>query len=272
MAWWWAFKQAPAATGVGSPRAPHCLRPGHPLPGPQPLACNVGEESFLGLWEAGACKLQGLPGECPPHTARPDSHQAPEPHLHANGSPDPCSVPPAPPQPSGLLCPEASAHLLGSDDTRCVFWGVLICGNRGLTTSLGAAGSQSSQRSGVSKVRTGRALGPAGAVQGGHWAPRLPGGSRLSSACFLLSSTACTLPRTAAQPQLVPFPGRILHPLKETVRGWGGGISGSPPACPQAHCSTSCLGPWGLRPPPQAWGGPPGVLGRLWVRVYKTGL
>lgn len=54
------------------------------------------------------------------------------------------------------------AHLLGSDETHHVFFlrGVLICWNRGLSTSPGAASSQSNQGSEFRKVRTGRMLGP----------------------------------------------------------------------------------------------------------------
>lgn len=99
-------------------------------------------------------------------------------------------------------------------------------------------------------MKTGRALGPAGAVQGGHWAPHLPGGSRLSSACFPLSSTACPFPRTAAQPPAGAYP-----PSSEgDSKGLGWGILGSPPACPQAHFLSGSLGPLptstGLGSPP----------------------
>lgn len=61
------------------------------------------------------------------------------PHLHA--SPDPCSAPRSPSLPVwGFSVLRPPAHLLGSDETHHVFFlggGVLICWNRGLSSSRG---------------------------------------------------------------------------------------------------------------------------------------
>lgn len=129
---------------------------------------------------------------------------------------------------------------------------MLICWNRGLTSSLGGGccwfseqpevrGQQGEDREGAGPCR-GCAGGPLGT----------PPPRRLQAELCLLPP-----PQTAASPH---------HPLRETLRG-------TCRSClPQAHCSTSCLSPQGLRPPPQAGEAPRGAQPSVGPRLRDGSL
>lgn len=168
-----------------------------PLLGLRLSPVKWGEESSLGRGEAGRPRALGLPrpGECPPHTTRfPRGSGAPSP---CRRSLDPCSAPPAQPLLSRLgfsvLRPPPPCWARMKPD---VFFGGANLLEQGphdqpggcrLSEQPEVRGQQGEDREGAGPCR-GCAGGPLGT----------PPPRRLQAELcrFLLSSTACTLPRT----------------------------------------------------------------------------